>query len=114
MTQGIFNFPDQVKGTTFKARDFEIGEDVETTLESVRMVFMKDGVATLEPTMTITRSIPPWLFTMEPVNASDMDLEEGIHTYAIETIDENGEIGTEQYITGQINILPSPPFPVIP
>jgi len=113
MKQGIFNFPDQVKGTTFKARDFEI-EDVTTTLESVRMVFAKDGAATLEPTITIISATPPWLFTMEAVNASDMDLEEGIHTYAIETIDENGELGTEKFIAGQITILPSPPFPAIP
>ena len=113
MIQGIFNFPDQVKGTTFISRDFEI-EDVTTTLVSVDMVFAKDGTATITPTITITSTSPPWAFTMESVSANDMEIEEGIHTYAIRTIDTEGEIGAEKYITGQINILPSPPFPAIP
>jgi hypothetical protein len=113
MIQGIFNFPDQVRGSTFLARDFEI-EDVTTTLVSVDMVFAKDGAATITPTITITSTTPPWAFTMDAVSANDMEIEEGIHTYAIRTIDTDGENGAEKYITGQINILPSPPFPVIP
>lgn len=113
MTQGIFNFPNQVKGTTLKARLFEI-EGVTTELESVRMVFEKDGVVTLEPTMVITSSVDPWEFSMESVNASDMELEEGIHTFAIMTVDENGELGTEKYIAGSMEITASPPFPAIP
>jgi len=113
MTREPFNFPDQVKGTTLKARDFSI-EDVTTTLVSVDMVFSKDGVATIEPTITITSTTDPWEFTMEAVSANDMEIEEGIHTYAIRTIDTDGEEGTEKYINGQITILPSPPFPVIP
>jgi hypothetical protein len=51
---------------------------------------------------------------MESVSANDLEIEEGIHTYAIRTIDTNGEEGTEKYIAGQINILPSPPFSEIP
>jgi hypothetical protein len=113
MTREPFNFPDQVKGTTLKARDFEI-EDVDTTLVSVDMIFSKDGIATITPTITITSTTDPWGFTMDTVSANDMAIEEGLHTYAIRTIDTNGEDGTEKYIHGQINILPSPPFPEIP
>jgi hypothetical protein len=112
MSQGIFNFPDQPKGTTLDARDFEI-EDVTTDLVSVDIVFEKDGAATITPTVTITSTTPPWEFTMNAVGANDMEIEEGIHTYAIRTIDENGEDGTEKYIAGTINITASPPFPEI-
>jgi hypothetical protein len=108
-TQGTFDFPDHVQGTTLKARDFVI-EGVETDLVSADIVFEKDGVTTIPATLTITSTAPPWAFTMEAVDASDTEVEEGIHTYAVRTIDENGEGGTEKYIAGTINILPSPTF----
>jgi hypothetical protein len=112
MNQGIYNFPDQVKGTTLPQVSFTI-EDVTTTLVSVSMVFEKDGAATLTPSMTITSTSPPWAFRMNAVSANTMEIEEGIHTYAIRTVDTNGVTGAQKYLAGEINILPSPPFSVI-
>jgi hypothetical protein len=112
MNQGIFNFPDQVQGTTLAQRNFII-EDVTTTLVSVSMVFEKDGATTLTPSITITSTSPPWAFRMNAISANTMEIEEGIHTYAIRTVDTNGVTGAQKYIAGQINILPSPTFSAI-
>ena len=108
MIQGIFTWPDQVTGTTLKARTFAVtvnGSAPASSLSAVSVKFAKDGVVTLTPTVTIT-SAGAWQFTVGPVAASGMGLAEGIHDFDIKTTDAAGTV--EKYISGTLNILPSP------
>ncbi len=106
--QGIFNFPDQVKGATLPARSFLFysGQTPPANLSTVALKFYKDGAVTLTPSMTITNSAT-WEFNMNTVAGASMNLEEGIHDFDIKTTDAAGTI--EFFIRGTINILPSAP-----
>lgn len=107
-TQGVFTWPDQVAGTTLKARSFQVeinGAAPSSTLSAVSVKFAKDGAVTLTPTTSIT-SAALWQFTVGPVAASGMGLAEGIHDFDIKTTDASGVVS--KYVRGTINILPSP------
>lgn len=104
--QGIFNFPDQVQGTTLRARSFQFfdGGTPPANLSSVVMKFSKDGAVTKTPTMAITNATT-WAFDMQAVAGADMGMEVGIHTFDIKTTDAAGTV--QKYVRGTINILPS-------
>lgn len=106
--QGIFNFPDQVKGATLSARSFLFyaSQTPPANLTTVALKFYKDGVVTLTPNMSIT-SASTWAFNMNSVAGASMALEEGIHDFDIKTTDAAGTI--EFFVRGTINILPSAP-----
>jgi len=106
--QNTYRLPDTVKGTTLKAENFEVLiNDVAPTpdLSSVTCVLAKDGVATLTPTITIT-SAANWQFTVGPVAAASMGLEEGLHVGDIKTTDATGIV--QKYCRLELQILPSP------
>ena len=105
--QGIFNFPAQPSGTTFKARSFIVtvnGSAPATTLTAVSIVFKKDGATTLTPSTTIVNAAT-WEFTVNTVAASSMGLAVGDHQYDIKTTDSAGTI--EKYVSGVLPILPT-------
>jgi len=106
--QGLKKWPDTVSGTTLGAMSFQVivNESAPTnSLASASAVFAKDGAITLTPTVTIT-SAANWQFTVGPVAASSMDLEEGIHVGDLLTVDSAGI--EKKYVKTEIKILPSP------
>jgi hypothetical protein len=106
--QGQMTWPDQVKGTTLKARTFQVtvnGAAPANSLSAVSMVLAKDGANTITPTCTIT-SAANWQFTVGPVAAATMAVEEGIHEGDIKTTDSAGVV--EKYVRVTMKILPSP------
>ena len=107
-TQGVFIFPDHVKGTTLKEQSFTVVvAGLATTLVSASIKFAKDGAVTLTPSVTVTTATAgAWVLKMNTVAASSMGLAVGIHTYDIQTTDSAGTV--EKFVRGTINILPSP------
>jgi len=106
-TQNVYNFPPQVSGTTLAAIQFQVlSPTVPPTddLSSVSCVFKKDGAVTLTAATTINNA-NNWIFTVGPVAAAGMTLEEGIHEYDIKTTDAAGKV--RKYVRGEIQILPS-------
>ena len=108
MIQGVLNLPDQVARTTFHAitASVTVGDAVpDFPLESASLVFRKDGEETLEIPVTINIA-SSWDITIGPVAAEDMDMETGIHTYDLLTVDSAGN--KEKYVGGTMKILYSP------
>ena len=106
--QAVYKFPDTVKGTTLKAESFEVlinDAAPGVSLSSVTCIFAKDGATTLTPTTAIT-SAANWQFTVGPVAAGSMTLEEGLHVGDIKTTDATGIV--RKYCRVELNILPSP------
>ena len=107
-SQNLYEFPDTVKGTTLKAQAFEVlinDAPPSSSLSAVVCVFAKDGAVTLTPTTSIT-SAANWQFTVGPVAAATMSIEEGIHLGDIKTTSADGTV--RKYCQVQIQILPSP------
>jgi len=107
-SQGTFNWPDLVAGTTMKARTFQVtvnGAAPANSLSAVSVKFAKDGAVTLTPTVTITNAAT-WVFTVGPTAASSTALESGIHEFDIKTTDSAGVV--EKYVAGTITVKPSP------
>ena len=111
MSQGVFNWPDQVSGTTLHPRPFETlvdGSPPTSPIVSAEMVFEKDGETTLTVPLTVT-STSSWTITSSTVSAATMILDPGYHFHDIKTTDSNGSV--EKYVAGSMKILPSPPQP---
>jgi hypothetical protein len=107
-SQNTYEFPDTVKGTTLKVQAFEVlvnGAAPSSNLTAVSCVFAKDGAVTLTPTTAIT-SAASWQFTVGPVAAGTMAIEEGIHIGDIKTTAADGTV--EKYCRVVLKILPSP------
>lgn len=107
-SQNTYEFPDTVKGTTLSVQSFEItinGAPPSSNLTAVVCTFVKDGVTTLTPTTAIS-SAANWQFTVGPVAAATMAIEEGIHIGDIKTTAANGTV--KKYCRVVIKILPSP------
>tara|TARA_R110000868_G_scaffold59271_1_gene181948 strand:- start:475 stop:816 length:342 start_codon:yes stop_codon:yes gene_type:complete len=107
-SQNTYEFPDTVKGSTLEVQSFEVLiNDVPPTsnLSAVVCTFAKDGATTLTPTTAIT-SAASWQFTIGPVAAATMAIEEGIHIGDIKTTAADGTV--KKYCRVVIKILPSP------
>jgi len=106
-TQSVYNFPPQVAGTTLAAIQFQVLTPTDpptSDLSAVSCVFKKDGAVTLTASTTIN-SANNWVFTVGPVAAASMALEEGIHKFDIKTTDAAGKV--RKYVRGEIQILPT-------